>query len=329
MKNQGHKITAVAPGSIGEELELEPGDILLSIDGQEIEDIFDYDYMTDSESFVMLVRKADGEEWELEIESGGEDLGLTFENGLMSEYRSCRNKCIFCFIDQMPPGMRETLYFKDDDSRLSFLQGNYITMKNMKQADIDRIIDHASAAACLTRMLADVAADRGEGVIFADQANRIIITTCTHERDIARNIDAGRAERHAGNRMVPAEQAASVLHVRQVVLAEALHALKHHARRLVADGAVCCVLNDTRGLFDEVDGLRRGGRVQNAFQQLGQLTEADAARNTFAAGLRMAQAQERKRHIDRAQSRRTCADTSFYVTVKPLNNGFSASRCLD
>ena len=88
----------------------------------------------------MTIQKKNGEEWELEIESGGEDLGLTFENGLMSEYRSCRNKCIFCFIDQMPPGMRETLYFKDDDSRLSFLQGNYITLTNMSDRDIDRII---------------------------------------------------------------------------------------------------------------------------------------------------------------------------------------------
>ena len=130
----------MAPGSIGEELELEPGDVLLTIDGEEIEDIFDYDYMTDSESFVMTIQKKNGEEWELEIESGGEDLGLTFENGLMSEYRSCRNKCIFCFIDQMPPGMRETLYFKDDDSRLSFLQGNYITLTTMSDRDIDRII---------------------------------------------------------------------------------------------------------------------------------------------------------------------------------------------
>lgn len=140
MRNKGHIIKAVAPGSIGEELELEPGDAVLSIDGNEIEDIFDYDYMTDSDFFVMTVRKADGEEWELEIESGGEDLGLTFENGLMSDYRSCRNNCIFCFIDQMPPGMRETLYFKDDDSRLSFLQGNYITLTNMSDKDIDRII---------------------------------------------------------------------------------------------------------------------------------------------------------------------------------------------
>ena len=131
---------AVTPGSIAEELELEPGDVLLTIDGEELEDIFDYDYMTDAESFVMVVRKANGEEWELEIESGGENLGLTFENGLMSDYKSCSNKCIFCFIDQMPPGMRETLYFKDDDSRLSFLQGNYITLTNMKDKDIERII---------------------------------------------------------------------------------------------------------------------------------------------------------------------------------------------
>ncbi len=69
-----------------------------------------------------------------------EDLGLEFENGLMDEYRHCCNKCVFCFIDQMPPGMRETLYFKDDDSRLSFLQGNYITLTNMKDKDFERII---------------------------------------------------------------------------------------------------------------------------------------------------------------------------------------------
>ncbi|MBR6614397.1 MAG: DUF512 domain-containing protein, partial [Lachnospiraceae bacterium] len=112
----------------------------MTIDGEELEDIFDYNFMTDNDRFVMVVKKANGEEWELEIESGGEDLGLTFENGLMSDYRSCRNKCIFCFIDQMPPGMRDTLYFKDDDSRLSFLQGNYITLTNMSDKDIDRII---------------------------------------------------------------------------------------------------------------------------------------------------------------------------------------------
>lgn len=140
MNKKGHLIKSVAPGSIAEELDLAPGDILLSIDGEEIEDIFDYQYKINSEAITMLVRKADGEEWELEIEHAYEDPGLNFENGLMSEYRSCQNKCIFCFIDQMPPGMRDTLYFKDDDSRLSFLQGNYVTLTNMKDHDIERII---------------------------------------------------------------------------------------------------------------------------------------------------------------------------------------------
>lgn len=140
MNEKGHLIKAVAPGSIGEELELEPGDRLLKINGSQVEDIFDYEYYVDSERMVMLVEKADGELWELDIENGGEDLGLTFENGLMSDYKSCTNKCIFCFIDQMPPGMRDTLYFKDDDSRLSFLQGNYVTLTNMKDHDIERII---------------------------------------------------------------------------------------------------------------------------------------------------------------------------------------------
>ncbi|NBH72449.1 DUF512 domain-containing protein [Clostridiaceae bacterium] len=140
MEKKKHKIQAIDPGSIAEELELEAGDFLLAINGNEIEDIFDYEYYIGSESMVMLVEKADGELWELEIEHGYEDLGITFENGLMSDYKSCKNRCIFCFIDQMPPGMRETLYFKDDDSRLSFLQGNYITLTNMKDHDIERII---------------------------------------------------------------------------------------------------------------------------------------------------------------------------------------------
>jgi len=91
---KGHKIMEVAPGSIAEELEIEVGDILLTIDGEELEDIFDYNFMTDNESFVIVIKKANGEEWEIEIESGGEDLGLTFENSLMSDYRSCRNKRI-------------------------------------------------------------------------------------------------------------------------------------------------------------------------------------------------------------------------------------------
>ena len=143
MKKNRHIIKEVEDGSIAWELELEPGDELLSINGKTIEDVFDYHYLINDEYILLLVKKADGEEWELEVEKEyEEDLGIVFENGLMDEYRSCSNHCIFCFIDQMPPGMRETLYFKDDDSRLSFLQGNYVTLTNMKEHDIDRIIEY-------------------------------------------------------------------------------------------------------------------------------------------------------------------------------------------
>ena len=130
-KNEGHVISSVAPGSIGEELELQPGDKVVSINGQEIKDIFDYRYLCDDEEIVLgVISKETGEFWEFEIEKDAdEDLGLEFESGMMDSYRSCRNKCIFCFIDQLPKGMRETLYFKDDDARLSFLQGNYVSVR--------------------------------------------------------------------------------------------------------------------------------------------------------------------------------------------------------
>ncbi|MCI8484909.1 MAG: DUF512 domain-containing protein [Lachnospiraceae bacterium] len=138
-----HIIDRIQPGSIAEELEVEPGDILLAVNDHEIEDVFDYHYYTNEEYLTVLIRKKDGEEWELEIEKEyEEDLGIEFENGLMDDYKSCHNKCIFCFIDQMPEGMRDTLYFKDDDSRLSFLQGNYVTLTNMKEHDLERILEY-------------------------------------------------------------------------------------------------------------------------------------------------------------------------------------------
>ena len=140
-KYEGHKIEKVIHGSIAMELEIAPGDRLLAVNGEEIKDIFDYQYYVENEFLTLLIEKQDGEQWELEIEKDeDEDLGILFENGLMDEYRSCSNKCIFCFIDQMPKGMRQTLYFKDDDARLSFLQGNYVTLTNMSDYDIDRII---------------------------------------------------------------------------------------------------------------------------------------------------------------------------------------------
>ncbi|MDO4799482.1 MAG: DUF512 domain-containing protein [Bacillota bacterium] len=134
-------IRAVESGSIAEEMEIEPGDVLLAINGQRISDIIDYYYLSEDEFLVLEVEKPDGARWELEIEKDfDEPLGIEFVDGILGAAKSCSNKCVFCFIDQLPQGMRSTLYFKDDDSRLSFLQGNFVTLTNMSEADIDRIV---------------------------------------------------------------------------------------------------------------------------------------------------------------------------------------------
>ena len=133
-------IESIAPDSIFEEMEIESGDFLLSINGQPVSDFMDYRYLIADENLLVEVEKADGEIWELEIEKEfDEDPGLIFsEDAIVT--RTCKNKCIFCFIDQMPPGMRETLYVKDDDERLSFLLGNYITLTNLTEKERERII---------------------------------------------------------------------------------------------------------------------------------------------------------------------------------------------
>lgn len=140
MKKTSHIITQIVHNSPLDNKGICCGDELISINGEEIEDIFDYQYMTEEESINFEFKRNDGSLYSVHIDKeASEDPGLVFENGLMDEYRSCHNKCIFCFIDQMPPGMRDTLYFKDDDSRLSFLQGNYVTLTNMSENDVNRI----------------------------------------------------------------------------------------------------------------------------------------------------------------------------------------------
>lgn len=131
----------VQPGSIAEEAGIECGDSILSINGEKIRDVFDYRFLIADEEIVVEVQKKSGEIWEIEIEKDEyEDLGIEFETSMIDEAKSCTNKCIFCFIDQLPSGMRDTLYFKDDDSRLSFLTGNYVTLTNMSFEELDRII---------------------------------------------------------------------------------------------------------------------------------------------------------------------------------------------
>ena len=136
-------IEEICKDSIADEIGLEIGDIILSVDGTPIKDILDYKYLISDNYIVLNIEKPSGEIWEIEIEKEfDEDLGIMFANSLIDKAKSCKNKCIFCFIDQLPENMRETLYFKDDDSRLSFLQGNFITLTNMSDEEIERIIDY-------------------------------------------------------------------------------------------------------------------------------------------------------------------------------------------
>lgn len=133
-------INGVQDDSILYEMEVEAGDVLLSINGMPVTDVLDYRYLIADDSLVVEIEKPDGEIWELDIEKEfEEDLGVEFPEEMIGT-KTCKNNCIFCFIDQLPTGMRESLYVKDDDERLSFLTGNYITMTNLTEAELKRII---------------------------------------------------------------------------------------------------------------------------------------------------------------------------------------------
>lgn len=135
------KISSIINGSPADKAGVQAEDCLVSINGHAIKDVLDYMYYAADEHISLDIIR-DGKKLIFQLEKGEyDDLGLEFETFLMDNKQSCRNKCVFCFIDQMPPDMRETLYFKDDDARLSFLQGNYVTLTNLEQSDIDRIIE--------------------------------------------------------------------------------------------------------------------------------------------------------------------------------------------
>ena len=131
----------VEPDSIADEVGIQPGDRLISINGIAVNDIIEYRFLIADESILVLMEKANGEQWEIEVEKEyDDDLGILFHNQLLGCAHHCKNKCLFCFVDQLPKGMRKTLYFKDDDSRLSFLQGNFVTLTNIEEEEIERII---------------------------------------------------------------------------------------------------------------------------------------------------------------------------------------------
>lgn len=134
------KITSVEKGSLAAKKRIKEGDVLLSVNGNEINDVLDYRFYLTEEKVVILYERS-GKTRRAKIKKDEyEDIGLEFETPLMDKKQRCKNGCIFCFIDQLPKGLREPLYFKDDDSRLSFLHGNYITMTNMTDKDVERIV---------------------------------------------------------------------------------------------------------------------------------------------------------------------------------------------
>ncbi|MDE4542034.1 MULTISPECIES: DUF512 domain-containing protein [unclassified Thermoanaerobacterium] len=136
-----HKIKDVLKDSIADELGIEPGDTLISINGSEITDLIDYKFQIANENIELLIKKEDGEEYIYEIEKDyDDDLGLIFETGIIDKLKHCRNKCVFCFVDQLPKNVRHSLAFKDDDYRLSFLQGNFVTLTNVSDEEFSRII---------------------------------------------------------------------------------------------------------------------------------------------------------------------------------------------
>ncbi len=140
MHNPNRTIAYVEPGSPAEAAGIQPGDTLVSIGGETPLDIIEYRYLCAEYEVTLEILKKNGTTEIITIENDYEDLGIEFSEGLIDSAQSCTNKCIFCFIDQLPKGMRETVYFKDDDARLSFLQGNYVTLTNMTDSDIDRLI---------------------------------------------------------------------------------------------------------------------------------------------------------------------------------------------
>lgn len=135
------KIFAIEKGSVADKKRIKAEEKLISINGNEIFDVLDYRFYQISERLTLKIEKANGKQRTVKIKKDEyEELGLLFETYLMDKQHCCKNKCIFCFVDQLPCGMRESLYFKDDDSRLSFLFGNYVTLTNTSEHEIERII---------------------------------------------------------------------------------------------------------------------------------------------------------------------------------------------
>ncbi len=276
---QGQLIAAVQAESIASELELRPGDRLLAIDNVPVSDIFDYRTRTSVEALVLTIRKSDGELLLLDIEKDEyEDLGLDFANPMLDDCRNCHNRCVFCFIDQLPAGMRSSLYLKDDDLRLSFLTGNYVTLTNISEAELDRIIEYR----------------------FSPLNISVHATDPTARRRLMRN-------RHAGE-LMPAMRRIASAGIRinaQIVLVPDYN-----------DGAVLQqTLSDLSALLPQLQSIAIVPVGITRYREQNDLTELRAVSAAEAQALIELTAEWQQRFLQLTGSRTVYAADEFYLTA--------------
>jgi len=195
MKHQGLAIFQVEPESIAGELGLEPGDRVMAVNGEPVRDLIDFRFFETEENLSIDIKKAGGEVWVLDVEKDyDQGLGLDFGDAGFGRTARCSNKCLFCFVEQMPPGMRKTLYVKDDDYRLSFLHGNFVTLTNLTELDVERIIEQQLSPLYVSLHSADAAV-----------RERIVRTPCDRALERVEKLLAAGIEMHIQIVLVPGE----------------------------------------------------------------------------------------------------------------------------
>ena len=218
-----------------------------------------------------------------------------------------------------------------------------IHSETLNAADVQRIVDHAAAAAGFAGMLADVSASHRHGIILTNEADSVSITASMHQGHIAGNIHTGGAHGHTGNRCLQGGKAAMVLHMLLIVITEALQAVYHQTGGITTDGTVSGVDDAAGGFFNDVDGLHGSLTIQHLGDQLRQLTQADTAGYALTTGLGMAQLQKAQRHVHRTQARRRGGNTALHIfievfhrrlrlagrlNIKSAQGGYLLSSCL-
>lgn len=195
---------------------------------------------------------------------------------------------------------------------------------SLESADRHSVIDHVAAATRFTGMLAYHRTGSRERVVLADQPYCVGITPFGDQRNVSGNIHPGGAERHTGNRLVQAAEAAVPQNMLLIVIPEALKPLENHRGRLTSDGAVGGIHNHPRRLFQEAKGVETGLSIKHLLEQTGQLPKSDAAGNTLSTGLRMTEVQKREGQVNRTESRRTCGDAALYIAVESFHDHLGA-----